>query len=145
MAWEKKVVAGEIAKSAARIRFYLHKEFRAAEIGLFLHKESRAAESGFYLHKEFLKRSRDKSMLYVQNIFRAARAKVGRSNVWTSVMYFKNFPRCARNCKNAYNFYHIKNKDICKKFPAARAKWLRNPISKRHIYSKNFPLRGQNG
>ena len=66
---------------AAEVGFYLHKEFRAAEIGLSLHKESRAAESGFYLHKEFLKRSRDKSMLYVQNIFRAARAKFGRSNV----------------------------------------------------------------
>ena len=28
------------------IRFYLHKEFRAAEIGFYLHKEFRAAGGG---------------------------------------------------------------------------------------------------
>ena len=43
---EKKVIAGVIADPGARIRFFLHKEFRAAEIGFYLHKEFRAAGGG---------------------------------------------------------------------------------------------------
>ena len=43
----------KVAETVARIRFYLHKLFRAAEIRFYLHKEIRAAESWFYLHKEF--------------------------------------------------------------------------------------------
>ena len=39
--------------TSREIRFYLHKEFRAAEIGFYLHKEFRAAGIRFYLHKEF--------------------------------------------------------------------------------------------
>ena len=35
------------------IRFYLHKECRAAEIRFSLHKEFRAAEIRFSLYKEF--------------------------------------------------------------------------------------------
>ena len=34
-----------------RIRFPLHKEFRAAEISFYLHREFRAAGIRFYLHK----------------------------------------------------------------------------------------------
>ena len=34
----RKVIAGVIPDPGARIRFYLHKEFRAAEIGFYLHK-----------------------------------------------------------------------------------------------------------
>ena len=45
---------------AERIRFYLHKEFRAAEIR-------------FCLHKEFLKENREKSMIYVEIFPRCAR------------------------------------------------------------------------
>ena len=45
------VVPGVIPEPVARIRFYLHKEFRAAEIGFDLHKEFRAAKIRFYLHK----------------------------------------------------------------------------------------------
>ena len=63
----------------ARIRFYLHKEFRAAEIGFYLHKEFRAAGIRFYLHKEFLKKNHAKTMIYL-----------------------KTFPRCARQF--VYNF-----------------------------------------
>ena len=40
------VIPGVIADPGARIRFYLHKEFRAAEIGFYLHKEFRAANEG---------------------------------------------------------------------------------------------------
>ena len=36
---EEKAIAGGIADPGARIRFFLHKEFRAAEIGFSLHKE----------------------------------------------------------------------------------------------------------
>ena len=36
----------------AGIRFYLHKEFRAAEIEFYLHKEFRVAGRRFYLHKD---------------------------------------------------------------------------------------------
>ena len=42
----KKVIAGGIAIPAARIRFYLHKEFRAAEIGILATQTFRAAEIG---------------------------------------------------------------------------------------------------
>ena len=41
--WEKILLADPIADPVARIRFCLHKEFRAAEIRFFLHKEFRAA------------------------------------------------------------------------------------------------------
>ena len=60
---------------AAEIRFYLHKEFRAAEIRFYLHKEFRAAEIRFYLHKESLSlnKNREKSMMYVKNFPRCAR------------------------------------------------------------------------
>ena len=44
------------------IRFYLHKEFRAAEIG-------------FSLHKEFHKKNHETLMVYLKN-FRAARANL---------------------------------------------------------------------
>ena len=37
--WEKKLLPEVIADPAPRIRFYLHKEFRAAGIRFYLHKE----------------------------------------------------------------------------------------------------------
>ena len=37
--------------TSREIRFYLHKEFRAAEIGFYLHTEVRAAGIRFCLHK----------------------------------------------------------------------------------------------
>ncbi len=40
----KKKIPDPVADPAARIRFYLHKEFRAAGIRFYLHKEFRAAE-----------------------------------------------------------------------------------------------------
>ena len=46
------------------IRFYLHKEFRAAEIG-------------FSLHKEFHTKNHEKVMVYLKH-FRAARANLLR-------------------------------------------------------------------
>ena len=52
MAWKKNLGPQQqiihqqiIAETVARIRFYLHKDFRAAEIRFYLHKEIRAAES----------------------------------------------------------------------------------------------------
>ena len=58
---------------AKNIRFYLHKEFGAAAIRFYLHKEFRAGEIRFSLHKESLKKNREKSMLYVKNFPRCAR------------------------------------------------------------------------
>ena len=66
--------------SKNRIRFYLHKEFRAAEISFYLHKDFRAAGIRFYLHKEFLKKNHEKAMLFSKN-FRAARANLFRVSV----------------------------------------------------------------
>ena len=54
---------------AARIRFYLHKDFRAAEIQLYLHKDVRVAGIEFSLHKDFHEETNG---------------------------IFKTFPRCAR-------------------------------------------------
>ena len=51
--WEETGDRRVIADPAARIRFYLHKEFRAAEIWFSLHKECPAAESWFSLHTLF--------------------------------------------------------------------------------------------
>ena len=87
---------------AKNIRFYLHKEFRAAEIRFYLHKEFRAAEIRFYLHKEFLKENREKSMIYVENFPRCARQIV------------KNFLR--KLMKNQWYMFKI--------FRAARANLL---------------------
>ena len=42
-----KVIAKVVADPAARIRFYLHKEFRAAGIRSYLHKESARLGSDF--------------------------------------------------------------------------------------------------
>ena len=61
--------------TSLEIRFYLHKEFRAAEIGFYLHKEFRAAGIRFYLHKEFLKKNHEKAMICL-NMFSALRAAV---------------------------------------------------------------------
>ena len=83
---------------AAGIQFHLHKEFRAAGIQFYLHKEIRAAEIWFYLHKEFLKKIREKSMIYSKH-FRAARAtllRISSEKSWKISAIFKNFPRCAR-------------------------------------------------
>ena len=41
---KKSYTGSGIADPAARIRFYLHKEFRAAGARFYLHKEFRAAE-----------------------------------------------------------------------------------------------------
>ena len=52
------------ATKAREIRFYLHKEFRAAEIrfyDFYLHKEFPAAEIGFSLQKEFYEKNIEKS------------------------------------------------------------------------------------
>ena len=60
---------------AVEIRFYLHKEFRVAEISFYLHKDFRAAEIGFSLHKEFFIRKIMKNQWYVSK-FSALRALI---------------------------------------------------------------------
>ena len=116
-------IADPIADPAARIRFYLHKEFRAAEIGFYLHKEFCAAEIWFYLHKEFLKKNQGKSMICLK-IFRAARASLLRmfqEKSWRindNHHMFKNFPRRARQLSR--NFLRKINY-MFKKFFALRA------------------------
>ena len=52
----KGIAGGGIADPAARIRFYLHKEFRAAGIRFYLHKESARPGSDFiYTNLHILK------------------------------------------------------------------------------------------
>ena len=50
---KKNDTKSDTKKDSLPIRFYLHKEFRAAEIRFSLHKEFCAAEIRFSLHKEF--------------------------------------------------------------------------------------------
>ena len=54
--WEKSDRGDLIADPVARIRFYLHKEFRAAGIRFYLHKESTRPGSDFiYTNLHILK------------------------------------------------------------------------------------------
>ena len=53
--------------------FLYTKNFRAAGIEFYLHKEFRVAGSRFYLHKEFRKKNHAKTMIYLKNFPRCAR------------------------------------------------------------------------
>ena len=155
MAWKKKlyriVVADRCCDPVARIRFYLHKEFRAAGARFYLHKEFRAAEIRFYLHKELLKKNREISMIYLKNfprcarqflkdvlrkimknqwciekIFRAARAallRISWEKSWKINDVCKNFPRCARWFVKKFLRKSWKINDVVKKFPRC-ARWF---------------------
>ena len=95
------------------------REFRAAEIRFYLHKLIARPRSGFYLHKlsvgAILKKATDDMALFV------------------ATPIFKFRPTCDRFR------YWVSHGKLLGKFPAARAKWSRNPI-KRTAYRYNFLL-----
>ena len=94
---KKKYCQSDTKNYSLSIRFYLHKEFRAAEIRFSLHKEFRAAEIRFYLHKRFrglFEIFEWENGVYTKT-FPAARANWLRNPIRKMAYIFKNISRFA--------------------------------------------------